>query len=162
MGSGGDAGAFIKVYFKLWLNRLGGCYICVAFAETKVIYFKVSGFGQQDWSVDVATDLATIMENLPQIIYAFSNEQYPCNLNFYEQGIERYLTFEKEDFLKVTCQSLNSWIPSPDCIYLSEKTILSQLVELNSVFIQLAKIVCPHLSKSELFVNWSKNLNSPD
>lgn len=130
--------------------------------KRKLFFFKVSGFGQNDWFVDVATDLATIMENLPQLIDAISNEQYPCNLDFYEQGIERYLTFEKEDFIKVTCQSLNSWIPSPACIYLSEKTILSQLVELNYVFIQLAKIVCPHRSKSELFISWSKNLKSLD
>jgi hypothetical protein len=67
--------------------------LCDILQEREIIYFRVKGFGQDTWLVDVATDLASILEQLPEVIDSINKNNYRCYLDFYEQGIERKLVF---------------------------------------------------------------------
>jgi len=129
--------------------------LCEVLQETGIVYFRVGGFGQDIWPVDVAIDLATIIEQLPEVISSISEEHYPFQLDFYEQGVERRLTFEKEDkYIRVSCYSSTSWIPHPSSILLTKENILSQFLKLKNFYVQAVKIVCPKLSGSDLFTKW--------
>lgn len=55
----------------------------------------VSGFGQKKWPVDCRTDLATIIEQIPEILEKIRAERFFFKLDFYEQGIERQLVLKK-------------------------------------------------------------------
>lgn len=59
--------------------------VCVAFGDTGAFDLRVSGFGGERWPVDVATDLATILVQLPEALAASSHGQ-ALSLNFFEQG----------------------------------------------------------------------------
>lgn len=132
--------------------------LCDVLEETGIFQFHVSGFGQERWPVDVRTDLSTILEQLPPILHSIACANYPFELDFYEQGIERLLFFEKADSLiKVTCYSGTLWKPTPPAFLMKESDIVSQLYNLRDSFIEAVKIVCPKLATSELFARWCKN-----
>lgn len=54
--------------------------------------FSVSGFRQDVWPVDVRTDLAVFIEQLPEILAALESGRAAV-LDFYEQGVERTIGF---------------------------------------------------------------------
>ena len=129
--------------------------LCEIFEEKDIVKFRVSGFGQDNWPVDIVVDLVTIIQQIPEIINSICSGCYPFQLDFYEQGIERRLEFEKyDDFIKITCYSGTSWTPNPRSIYLTEKDILFQFLNFKESFLQAATRVYPQLSGSNLFSVW--------
>ncbi|MGB3532072.1 MAG: hypothetical protein WBA13_01000 [Microcoleaceae cyanobacterium] len=133
--------------------------LCDILEEEGIVCFRVKGFGQDSWPVDVAIDLSSILEQLLEVIDSIHKENYPCGLNFYEQGIERKLVFENSDRLvKISCYSRTSWVPSPNLILESKKYILSMFINLKTSFVEVANKVCPQLSASDLFITWCKHL----
>lgn len=132
--------------------------LCEILEETGIVHFKVEGFGQDVWPVDVAIDLASILEQIPEVIDCIRRGDYPFYLDFYEQGIQRKIVFEETDkILKLTCYSGTSWVPSPNFILSSEEHILSMFVNLKNSFVQVVTKLCPELSSSDLFSTWSEN-----
>ena len=74
--------------------------------------FVVSGFGQDNWPVDVETDLPILLEQLGEIGSFLKNEKQELKISFYEQGIERDLLFKNEgQNVRISCQSFGSWEP---------------------------------------------------
>src|SRR5471032_2614651 len=68
------------------LDDIRSILIDVCEALSNYVQFNVSGFGQDNWPVDVATDLAVFLEQLPYFMIAISaGENF--ELQFYEQGI---------------------------------------------------------------------------
>lgn len=124
--------------------------ICEVFELSKVVTFVVSGFGQNKWPVDCRTDLATIIEQVPEILEKIRNKEYNFQLDFYEQGIERMLVFEENNNLvKVTCISRTDWTPSPNSIFM-EKVEISKIFEsLYSDFLEYSKVLCIELANRE-------------
>ena len=66
--------------------------ICEVLSDTQTIRFRVSGFGEPAWPVDVGTDLATIISQIPDVLGALHQSEN-TSIQFYEQGIERELFF---------------------------------------------------------------------
>lgn len=58
--------------------------------------FVVSGFGQEKWPVSVDTDLPIFLEQLPDLLKSIESRKN-FRLDFYEQGVERYLSFILSD-----------------------------------------------------------------
>ncbi|AFZ10680.1 hypothetical protein Osc7112_6546 (plasmid) [Oscillatoria nigro-viridis PCC 7112] len=132
--------------------------LCDVLEETNIFQFQVSGFGQERWPVDVRTDLSTILEQIPQILHSIACANYPFQLDFYEQGVERQLNFEEADTcIKISCYSGTFWEPNPSACFVRESDILMQLYNLRDSFVEAVKIVCPKLASSELFAIWCKN-----
>lgn len=135
--------------------------LCDVLEETGIFQFQVSGFGQARWPVDVRTDLSTILEQIPAIMQLISEDNYPFQLGFYEQGVERRLDFEKtSQLIKISCYSGTSWQPNPRTVFSTEADILLQLCNLRDSFVQAVKIVCPKLSGSDLFAIWCEKSGS--
>ncbi|GAA4498272.1 hypothetical protein GCM10023191_043190 [Actinoallomurus oryzae] len=73
--------------------------------------FVAGGFGEERWPVDVATDLATIVPQLRDLIAALGAGA-PGMLEFFEQGIERRVSFTPQgDTVELHCESWGGWRP---------------------------------------------------
>ncbi|MEY9092593.1 hypothetical protein [Paenibacillus sp. RC84] len=80
--------------------------ICDIFEISGAITFKAFGFGQNEWPVDCRIDLATVMEQVPEILKKIELNQYDFILDFYEQGMERQVALSQDkDAIKLICSS---------------------------------------------------------
>lgn len=75
--------------------------------------FSISGFGQDNWPVDIDPDLSIFLEQLPAALAAI-NCNLPASISFYEQGVDREISFEASgECCKITCVSWGEWTPNP-------------------------------------------------
>lgn len=135
---------------------------CRAIAATNAYRFHVSGFGQERWPVDVETDLAIVIEQLPSVLMGLATEGATLELNFYEQGIERYITGVKRGQMVIfecASSSLN-WGPEPS-------TELAPLAEAEQMFralrdkyISAVDSICPRLANVRAFRRWKVSCTS--
>lgn len=129
---------------------------CRALAATGGVSFLVGGFGQDRWPVDVETDLAVALEQLPGVLAGLRKEGEPFQLNFYEQGIERYLTGTRQgDEVRFECMSMSlRWTadPSVEIVRLAEAESLFR--ELRDRYSATVERVCPWLAHHPAFKRW--------
>jgi len=124
---------------EAWIDDL-----CEYLAELQLVNFVVSGFGQARWPVDVATDLAVISEQLPSVLREIERENYHFSLEFYEQGLERYLYIsEVGPLVRIHCVCLTNWIPTPSTIYLEKVVFKEMIINLHQSFGELVKRIEP-------------------
>lgn len=89
--------------------------ICDQLDEAGTATFTVSGFGDLAWPVEVATDLVTLIEQLPEALTVLEQRSGQFRIDFYEQGIERLVFFNcVGDMTELRCQSRTDWVPNPD------------------------------------------------
>lgn len=134
--------------------------ICEAIQQVGAAEFIVSGFGEDRWPVDVHTDLLTILEQLPEAVAALSeNRQFL--VDFYEQGMERTLTFSPQgDTWRVNCTSRTSWRPNPEECEVPHNRLVKLLHELVCEFGAIARSVCPQLVSHEWYATWARSVNA--
>lgn len=129
---------------------------CRALARTASVSFHVGGFGQDPWPVDVETDLAVALEQLPGVLDGLRKEGEPFQLNFYEQGIERYLTGMRHgDEVRFECMSMSlrwSADPSVEIVGLAEAEIMFR--SLRDRYVVGVERVCPWLAHVPAFERW--------
>lgn len=129
--------------------------ICEIFENTKNIEFNISGFGQNNWPVSCKFDLPGIIEELPEIINNFYNDDFNFILNFYEQGIEREIIFEdNNDNIKIICLSNTNWKPNPKCIFMRKKEVKNLIENLYKNFVLYSNKICPDLINHSLIKDW--------
>ncbi|MGW9125603.1 hypothetical protein ACWGPW_11420 [Paenibacillus chitinolyticus] len=129
--------------------------ICDIFEISGAVRFKVSGFGQNEWPVDCRTDLATVMEEVPEILKKIELNQYDFILDFYEQGMERQVTFSPDkDAIKLTCSSRTYWTPDPVFIHMKKEQISRIFEDLYSRFLEVGEILCIDLIHDPLLEEW--------
>lgn len=136
--------------------------LCDMLAESQCVEFHVSGFGQDPWPTDVRTDLLTILEQLPDVSLAIRANDPEFDLDFYEQGIGRLLSFARSgNTVSVTCVSTTDWAPNPSTLTLTVAEVSLTLERLRLDFIQLAKRICPALADTDLVRQWSVTASLP-
>lgn len=131
--------------------------ICEFLSDTQLVRFKVSGFGESAWPVDVGTDMAVIIPQVPEVINALYKSE-DTSISFYEQGIERELLFSPHNSsVKVSCKDLagKKTVPINEIIDLSE--ILEMLFKFFNSFISLSKNTCPDITHHKIFQDWLKH-----
>ncbi|MCE3202047.1 hypothetical protein K3T49_20735 [Paenibacillus sonchi] len=129
--------------------------ICEIFESSQIVSFLISGFGQEKWPVDCRTDLATIIEQIPNILEKIRAGKFSFQLDFYEQGIERQLSFEEDNSLvKVTCVSRTNWMPNPSAIFIERHEVLSMFESLYRNFLEYSEVLCIELAKNPLLKDW--------
>jgi hypothetical protein len=119
------------------------------------VEFAVSGFGQDKWPVDVPVDLAIILEQFPEIFCAI-REGTQLNIDFYEQGIERYikLTPDGEHYVAV-CTSMTTWQPNPDTEIIRRADLEKMLLDVKETFIGVLEKVAPNLLDHSWMQEWA-------
>ena len=131
---------------------------CRALAATGRASFLVGGFGQDPWPVDVQTDLAVVLEQLPDVLSSLRGGEETFCLNFYEQGIERYLTGTKHgEDVTLECMSLSlRWSPDPSVEVLGIVEVERMLRKLRDVYTATVETICPWLTQEPSFKRWSR------
>lgn len=132
--------------------------ICETLDKSGKVYFRVSGFGQDLWRVDVRTDLPVLLEQLPEAIDAATNEiGSSFTLDFYEQGIERRLVFTPDgDEFVVRCESDTDWQPDPEEEKIKATRVRKMLLAIRDRFLTVARTAAPEIYKHEWLHDWAK------
>ena len=134
-------------------------HVCARADEDGCARFVVGGFGTTAWPVDVRTDLLTVLTQLPSIVAAVVEELAEFRLDFYEQGLERYLAFVlAEDEYRVHCTSGTQWRPEPEIVSVPVGEVVDMLLQLRDNFLALAAAICPRSSRHALFLEWKRTV----
>lgn len=120
------------------------------------VRFEVEGFGDPLWPVSVAVDLPVLLEQLPAAICGLSHGRL-VEVDFYEQGVERRLIFEPEEFAySVTCESDSDWRPEPRIEVVSRKDALGMFRKVRDDFLSVAAVVWPASVGHPWLVRWAE------
>ena len=117
------------------------------------IDFDVTGFGCDSWPVTVETDLLVIVEQLPDTLQAL-RATADFDLDFYEQGIERRIFFERQgDDYRIRC------FDAYEMAYVYDKMIsrddLAALLEpFFDAFVSMCRRYVPELAAEPMFAEW--------
>ena len=71
--------------------------ICEDLHDLGVVGFSAGGFGQNQWPVDVWTYLPVVLGQINGVLEALLVDGDQFELQFYEQGLERALAFQRRD-----------------------------------------------------------------
>ena len=115
-------------------------------AQSRRGVFRVGGFGQAHWPVDVRTDLCVVLEQLPEVLRAVRAGKSGV-LDFYEQGIQRRLTFVPAGAeYEVTCAAFSRyWEPSPATERIGHVALERMLADVLNEFMNFLRRVAPEL-----------------
>ncbi|MFI8266252.1 MULTISPECIES: hypothetical protein [unclassified Streptomyces] len=116
--------------------------------------FLVSGFGQEEWPVNISYDLSSVIEQLPSAIDALRSGR-PAEIDLYGQGIERRLTFVPAgEATEIRCASGTAWRPDPDREVLSRAEALELLTGLARDFGAALRRAAPGVAQRTPFATW--------
>ncbi len=133
--------------------------ICKILSEQPNIKFAISGFGQNEWPVDVKTDLMCVLEDMREIVARLSKDDYNFEFYLYEQGIERKLNFSsKDNVVDVLCTSYTDWQPNPAEIKMGKDQVKKIFIDLITAFCLAAKEVSPKVCNHQWYEDWEKSL----
>lgn len=125
--------------------------MCIALGDANAFEFRVSGFGDERWPVDVATDLATVLQQLPGALTACAKGE-PFDLDLFEQGIERRLEFvPRGESYEVRCSSRTDWYPAPEVERIDAKAVFAMLHRLKRTFCDMCEKLLPETSAHPWF-----------
>ena len=129
--------------------------ICELLAKDKVFKFRVNGFGDSCWPLDIRTDLCTFLEQLPSAIKALDKDSGEFDIDFYEQGLERRLVFTiKGGNVLIECMSATTWIPHPFKITHKKLELKSMLVDIYNKFKEVSMKTYPGLTSHNWFAEY--------
>ena len=134
---------------------------CDILAESSALRFIVTVFGER-WPVDLATDLAVVLEQLPDTLHAL-REGRSAVLDFYEQGIERVLLFSggDEKTIDLRCKSRHpGWKPGEPNASLDRDETIAMLQSLGTDFADLLSQACSDLAGHPWLRAWQSRLES--
>ena len=108
--------------------------------------------------MDVETDLAVVIEQLPGVLAGLQREGEAFPLSFYEQGVERYLTgIRHGDEVELECMTTSlQWTADPSVEYLRTEQAEYMFYALRDSYSAAVDSVCPWLAHVPAFVKWKK------
>lgn len=127
--------------------------LCSRLAETDCV-FRMAGFGQKQWPVDIRYDLSTLVEQLPELLSALRSNG-SVEVDLYGQGVERTLSFVVAgDRVTTACASRTGWIPNPDVEEIDLAELLAMIESVAFEFAKFMRMVWPQCAKTAPFVDW--------
>lgn len=118
--------------------------------------FRMSGFGLDDWPLDVEYDCSIFMESLPEIFDAVARKEEHVFF-LASQGIESVLTFGPVgESVAINCSSLLGRIPDPAVETVARTDLLSMLERLAVDFAVALTRVSSSLASEEPFRSWAE------
>lgn len=116
--------------------------------------FFVAGFGQDRWPVDVGTDLAIFLEQLPDVLRAVKAGA-ATEIDFYEQGIERKIGLSLVgNVYNATCTSQTEWQPNPVVEQVGRDGLEGMLAGVQEQVVRLIEEVAPDLAEHDSVRRW--------
>jgi hypothetical protein len=135
---------------------------CASLAASGAARFLVGGFGQTAWPVDVETDLAVVIEQLPSVILSLCASE-PFELAFYEQGLERYLNGRRQgQHVVLECLSLSpAWAPDPQVETVLASEALQMFELLRDNYLRAVESQCASTLSDPVFLRWRRRFSDP-
>lgn len=122
------------------------------------VRFHASGLDEDDWPVDVRTDLLVFVEQLPSALDALRSESN-FEIDFYEQGFIRFIHFERADGgYRATRTDFEGEIFSSAISVAALEEVLQKFL---ARFVEIVSIVAPHVARHPWFVVWHSRDGSP-
>jgi hypothetical protein len=129
--------------------------LCIALGDTHAFEFRISGFGDDRWPVDVTTDLATVLRQLPDVLAKCAKGD-PFVLDLFEQGVERRLEFSPLHGLhEVRCSSGTAWRPRSQSEKIETTALIAMLHDLKSTFCHICEKLLPQTSAHPWFQTYA-------
>lgn len=120
--------------------------------------FRVSGFGQQRWPVDVSCDLGIFLEQLPYALRRLQAGQ-TAQIDLYEQGVERTLDWVPAGPVCVaTCRSWSTWQPDPSVQTVSTRDVIDLMSTTLETFLGAMAQMAPELLAHPWIVEWREGV----
>lgn len=120
--------------------------------------FIISGFGDNRWPVDVCTDLPIFLEQLPSVLRAF-NEGAAIDIDFYEQGVERSISFEAiGDQYLAKCTSRTDWQPCPATEEIDRHELEEMFLTAREEFMRALRGMSSELARHPWIQRWLRGL----
>jgi hypothetical protein len=127
--------------------------LCSRLAETDCV-FRMAGFGQEQWPVDIRYDLSTLIEQIPELLSGLRSNG-SVEVDLYGQGVERTLSFVVAgNRVTATCISRTGWIPSPDVEEIDLSELLAMIESVAFEFAKFMRMVWPQCAKMAPFMEW--------
>lgn len=127
--------------------------LCLILADTDCA-FRISGFGQERWPVDVPYDLSTVVEQLPDALTQLAKGR-PADIDLYGQGIERTLHLRPDgDLIRIRCTSRTGWVPDPAAEVRSAEEVTSMLTTVAREFAECVRMIWPRHAGRSPFAEW--------
>ncbi|MFF2330074.1 MULTISPECIES: hypothetical protein [unclassified Streptomyces] len=127
--------------------------VCKILSETDC-HFLISGFGQDDWPVDISYDLSSVIEQLPAAIVDLQRGSQ-AEIDLYGQGVERRLSFiPSGGLVEIRCVSGTKWSPDPEMETASRSDVLELLTGLARDFRIAVQKALPDLVAQSPFATW--------
>jgi hypothetical protein len=127
---------------------------CSALSEAGGSRFHISGFGSDEWPLDVAYDLSAFMEQFASLL-AGVRERRDVEVDLYSQGVERTLSFRPvENLVVIHCESRTDWVPNPEYESLVLSELVTMLSKLAEDFARGLKSINSELSRVAPFARW--------
>jgi hypothetical protein len=141
-------------------------FICNKLEESNLVRFRVEGFGEVKWPVDVKTDFEIVLEQISDLLrfLAIPELSNSC-LEFYEQGTQRKLVFLKIDSLiQINCYKTDCYVGSLESSWgqdieeepLEPAFLKNMICNLIRNFVSIANELCPEWTAHELFQEWCR------
>jgi hypothetical protein len=128
---------------------------CQILADTG-LRFAFSGFGLDDWRLDIQYDLSVFMEQFPEMLSAVRGGE-PYEFYFYSQGVERSLMFTPErEWIQIRCVSGTSWVPDPEIEKITLASLIKMLERMALVFSTTLREAGMVFSEREPFRSWAE------
>jgi hypothetical protein len=129
--------------------------LCLVLGETDAA-FRIGGFGEPNWPVDVRYDLSTFVEQLPEALASLSSGS-ETEIDLYGQGIERTLRFCPEgDVVRITCDSRTLWRPNPEVEVVPQGQLVVMFTLIATEFAESLRMVWPRYLAYPPFKDWSR------
>ncbi|WP_407885991.1 hypothetical protein [Scytonema sp. NUACC26] len=140
--------------------------LCEELQNSNLVRFRVEGFGELPWPVDVLTDFLTVIEQVSDLLKFLDTPESSIGyLDFYEQGIQKRLVFNKEDdLIKINCHGIlinnqggklaTSWGQDIEEEPIEKKSLKSMICQLIKTFVLIANEVSPTLTSNIFFQEW--------
>ena len=133
--------------------------VCGVLASSREIRFVVTGFDRKPWPLDVETDLAVVLPQMPEVLESLRQGR-DFSIHHYEQGVERCLNFRVgDDRFEIECVSSDpNWEPQPRTLSIRRQDLERMLHEFCQEFCRLAETACPALTGHPWFQEWRRGV----
>ena len=129
--------------------------LCAHLSDHAAARFSVKGFGDECWPVDVYTDLAVFLEQLPYVTKMLESQQ-EVTLEFYEQGVERNIIMKPmKQVVKLGCVSFTAWQPIWPNEEIAWQDLMLMLEKIRAEFVSYVESVSPPIFRHPWFQQWS-------
>ena len=154
-----SAAALLPIYDPELDDVSSVLYDICGVLDEKGYKFLARVLDEEPWPVSLQWELVIVLEQLPRVLVAFTENQ-ACSLDFYEQGIERFVTFSPIG-ASVAVERLAVRAPEAEALRrgTAPRTLVeAELLRLGHDVLRASSITCPLLAAHPWFAGWASEL----